>query len=219
MRGMNSDVETTAPPSSDVTFSFGGYVVEAGKLPPCAGFLIRAAARLVDLGVHWLIYVVSSFILGIMLLIVTGGEQVAFQELIARFNQFSILAILFALAGHAMYHVVCEGFHGSTFGKLIFGLVVLDDHGRPCRFRSALVRSIGLLVDSLFFGIIGFFAMRASLRKQRVGDIWAHTIVAKRRATPRDALSGFGKFIGVTLTSVVVDAMFLCASFAAQLWR
>ena len=34
--------------------------------------------------------------------------------------------------------------HDSTLGKLAFSTVVVQEDGSPCRFKSALVRELGL---------------------------------------------------------------------------
>ncbi|MBZ5511021.1 MAG: RDD family protein [Acidobacteriia bacterium] len=214
---MSADGSSEAPASSELTFSFGGYGAEHPSLPTTAGFGIRTAARLIDIGVHWLIALVSGFVFGLFLLIAAGGNQIAVQNAVASLRQRSIIALVLSILGSAMYHTVCEGGYGSTLGKLIMGLVVLGEDGQPCRFRSALGRSFAFYIDSLFFGIIGYMAMKGSPLDQRKGDEWFHTIVAKRKATPAVAVRGLGRFVAVAIVAAVVDAVFVLLGFLAHI--
>lgn len=214
---MSADSSAVEPSSSEVAFSFGGYGAEPPTLPTTAGFGIRTAARLIDIVFHWLISIVSGFVLGLMLAVAARGDQFAFQQAIASLRQTLVIALLLSIIGSVMYHTVCEAWHGSTLGKLICGLVVLDDQGQPCRFRSALGRSFAFIVDSLFFGIIGYMAMKGSPLDQRKGDEWFHTIVAKRKATTAVVVRGFDRFILVVIAAAAVDAVFVFLGFVAHL--
>ena len=57
---------------------------------------------------------------------------------------------------------------------------VIQDDGSPCRPKSAIIRELGYFVDAMFFGVIGYFAMRDDPEQKRHGDTWADTIVCKR---------------------------------------
>jgi uncharacterized RDD family membrane protein YckC len=215
---MNDTDSTIAPSSSDVTFSFAGYGAEHPSLPTTAGFGIRTGARLIDMALHWIIFMVSGFVFGILLVIAAGGNQAALNNAAARLRHISIVALVLAVVGSAMYHTICETWHGSTLGKLICGLVVLDENAQPCGFRSALGRSFAFFIDSLFFGIVGYMTMKGSPLHQRIGDQWCHTIVAKRTATPAVTLRGMGRFAAVASLAAVVDGACAYLGFFAHLW-
>jgi uncharacterized RDD family membrane protein YckC len=213
---MNADHSTIAPPS-DVTLSFAGYGVEHPSLPTTAGFGIRAAARLIDMAVHWLIFIVSGSSFGVVLAIALRGNQVAVHNAVTQVRHTSLIAFVLGVVGGAMYFTVCETWHGSTVGKLVCGLVVLDENAQPCGFWSALGRSFAFFIDSLFFGIVGYMAMKDSPLHQRLGDQWCHTIVAKRSATPAATLRGMGRFATAASLAAVVDGACAYLGFFARL--
>jgi hypothetical protein len=105
-----------------------------------------------------------------------------------------------------VYQAICEGVHGSSLGKLTLSMVVVQEDGSPCRIGSAIIRSFAYLVDSLFFGLIGYLAMQKSFQEQRNGDTWAHTVVCKRSKIPPENLRDGGHFIAVLLCAVAADA-------------
>src|SRR5262249_19587234 len=90
-----------------------------------------------------------------------------------------ILGFLCALLGWIAYHITCESIHGSTLGKLVCSLAVVQEDGSPCRFK-AFTRSFAYQVDALFFTLIGYTAMRGNAQQQRHGDRWGHTVGARR---------------------------------------
>src|SRR3954470_8429847 len=73
--------------------------------------------------------------------------------------------------------------NGQTVGKRICGLRVLTVEGAPVRFRHAAIRSLMQIVD-FFLPPIGVTATCVSLlnrRNQRLGDVFAGTIVLRER--------------------------------------
>jgi uncharacterized RDD family membrane protein YckC len=73
--------------------------------------------------------------------------------------------------------------NGQTVGKRLFGLRVVTVEGAPVRFRHASIRSLLQIVD-FFLPPIGVSATCVSLlnrRSQRLGDVFAGTIVLRER--------------------------------------
>src|SRR3954453_1688693 len=73
--------------------------------------------------------------------------------------------------------------NGQTLGKRVCGLRVLTVEGAPVRFRHAAIRSLLQIVD-FFLPPIGVTATCVSLlnrRNQRLGDVFAGTIVLRER--------------------------------------
>lgn len=199
------------------TFSLGGY----GEIPiETVGAAPRAIARIIDHVVHLAIAVCSGFFLGIVIMIVsavTGHDPHAtFQRLSGGGKTFTSLAL--SLLGLIAYHTICEGLHGSSVGKMIMGITVtMDDGQQPCTFVAAAKRSLGYIVDSLFFGLIGYFAMKEPPH-QRNGDAWADTLVRKRRLLdPTNRRSGL-RFIAVLLLAAIVDSMLVTSAVMAHLF-
>ena len=82
------------------------------------------------------------------------------------------------------YPAILEArWNGQTVGKRVFGLRVVTVEGAPVRFRHASIRSLLQIVD-FFLPPIGVSATCVALlnrRSQRLGDIFAGTIVLRER--------------------------------------
>jgi uncharacterized RDD family membrane protein YckC len=137
-----------------------------------AGILIRGAARLIDLIVVTVLIAVTFLAFG-SLLISSGAAPESFG------NNW-LLRLVGTFAAATAYETLCEGLYGATIGKLLLGMVVIKDDGTPCDVRAAFVRSVGMIVDGLFFGLIGVMIMRQSPERKRRGDKRAGTMVVKR---------------------------------------
>lgn len=105
------------------------------------------------------------------------------------FNSFagSTPAIIVVFVGIFLiifgYPAVFEARNGQTVGKRVFGLRVVTVEGAPVRFRHASIRSLMQIVD-FFLPPIGVSATCVALlnqRSQRLGDIFAGTIVLRER--------------------------------------
>src|SRR4051794_34872930 len=73
--------------------------------------------------------------------------------------------------------------NGQTIGKRALGLRVVTVEGSPVRFRHAAIRSLLSIVD-FFLPPLGVSATCVSLlnrRNQRLGDVFAGTIVLRER--------------------------------------
>jgi uncharacterized RDD family membrane protein YckC len=167
-------------------------------------FWPRVAARMIDLVAHIAVTVVAGFLFGIMLLIAAGGHISPLLAL--KLRQTTLASFVLALLGSIAYQAICEGLHGSSLGKLALSMVVVQEDGSPCRLGSEITRSFAYPIDSLFFGLIGYFAMQKSVQEQRHGDEWAHTVVCKRSKIPPENLRSGGRFVAVLLFAVMADA-------------
>jgi uncharacterized RDD family membrane protein YckC len=120
-----------------------------------------------------------------------------------------VIFICFSLLGSVAYHTICEGVHGSTIGKRLLGIVVVQEDGNPCRLKPALIRSLAYYIDSLFFGVIGYMAMNKTPQEQRHGDDWAHTVVCRRSDVAQHTLRSGGQFARALLFAAMVDSAFI----------
>jgi uncharacterized RDD family membrane protein YckC len=78
------------------------------------------------------------------------------------------------------YFIVGEAVWGRSVGKLVTGLVVVDEAGRPPGYTKALVRTLARLVEVnplLIGGLPAGICLLATPHKQRVGDLLASTYV------------------------------------------
>ncbi len=151
-----------------------------------AGFWIRALARAIDYA--WSLAL--GFLAGInaaIALAILEGLSIAEPGWAARLGERSLTLVVVNLLGYVAYQTLCEGLHGASLGKLICGLRVRTEGLDPCRLKPALIRSLAFYIDSLFFGVIGYMAMKATPLQQRYGDRWAKTVVVKSAQIPPDA--------------------------------
>lgn len=149
------------------------------------GFAPRAGAYLLDLLVMviagWLILFATGLAFGLLLGLLNITPRV---ELLARY------AGLLNLGAFLLYFMLSEWLGGSSPGKLLLGLRVVQQDGRPCSFGAALLRGMLRFVDSIFFCLPALLSMRAPLH-QRLGDRAARTLVVHAgdpgRHAPRPA--------------------------------
>jgi uncharacterized RDD family membrane protein YckC len=104
----------------------------------------------------------------------------------------------------AIYFPGMERYRGQTIGHIFVGLKVVDVSGQSLGTMQAFKRRILDFID-LFgtFGLIAYITVKNSDKHQRVGDIFAHTIVIGGetvkcrhcaeilKLTPDDTLNGF----------------------------
>jgi uncharacterized RDD family membrane protein YckC len=149
------------------------------RLPEGAGFGRRAAARIVDTVLATLLALAAGAVSGAVMMVLAKWEIIP-GDWSTRIGSggpvrnvgFGLLALIFGGAA-------TEAIAGTTFGKLAFGLRVVDVQARPVRTAAALIRNAAYLVDSFCFCLIGYLAMDASPTRQRVGDRWAKTMVVR----------------------------------------
>ena len=74
-----------------------------------------------------------------------------------------------------------EQWFGASLGNHIVGLKLLSINGinSELTFGQSLKRHLLDIVDMSFFGIVGIILIRKTEWNQRIGDIWAETIVLK----------------------------------------
>ncbi len=147
-----------------------------------ATFAPRAAARLIDLILQYALGYAAGRLFLFMIFFSSGGHPPLWVLLrLSRGRAFVYLGSFLALF---FYQVISTTICGSSLGKRVCSLQVLQDDGSRCRLRSALIRESGYYADALFFGLIGYSAMRGTEAQQRHGDEWAGTIVCRMSDVP-----------------------------------
>jgi uncharacterized RDD family membrane protein YckC len=70
---------------------------------------------------------------------------------------------------------------GATLGNLLVGLkpVPISGTNRKLTFGESFKRHLLDPIDMFFFGLIGIVTIKNTNKNQRVGDIWARTIVVQ----------------------------------------
>ena len=78
-----------------------------------------------------------------------------------------------------LYFVGCEYFFGRTIGKLPTRLRVVQMNGEKPSMLKAFQRRVSDLIDFSFLGLPAYITTRNNPLKQRLGDLWAGTVVIK----------------------------------------
>jgi uncharacterized RDD family membrane protein YckC len=87
-------------------------------------------------------------------------------------------AILLMLAT-AAYWMVPEWLFSVTLGKLLFDLRVVRLDGKKITLSQSIKRNLLRLIDAFPFYLVGFLTAKLTPLHQRLGDLWAKTLVAK----------------------------------------
>jgi len=169
-----------------------------------SGFTIRAFARIIDMLFIYAAGMVGG-ILGVIILAIfqrIGRLDAGWDQ---KLQANGVDYFIFGLLGAICYHTISEGVHGSSLGKQICRIRVIQMNGRPCTIKAALIRTLAWFIDSMFFGLIGYTSMTKSPLNRRYGDIYAKTLVVRSRAVtsihPRGSIHFIlGLFLGTTTT-------------------
>ena len=176
------------------------------------GFGKRAGARIIDFILHMGVALFVGVMMAFIIAVIGAMNGTDPEPLLQKMTETTWASRLIALLGMLVFFTICEGLHGSTPGKLLLGLVVLREDGRPCSYSQAAGRSFAFLLDGFFFGLVGYNAMKNSATDQRYGDQWVGTVVATRASAPPGSLRGAGRFIGVFALALFLDGLALAAS-------
>ena len=165
--------------------------------PRVAGIGVRALARAVD-GVFSALVGFVSLTLAFIVLKVRGtpGEP---EDWFHSLSEFSAVTLGFSMVASYVYFTISEWLGAATLGKLVCGLRVVSEDFAPVSLLGAAVRSLGFLVDGLFFGLPAYVSMESSPLRQRLGDRWGGTTVVKRRMYPAASRGALRVTLGLLL--------------------
>lgn len=91
--------------------------------------------------------------------------------------------VLYGL-GVVLYFVLMEGYLGQTLGKMVTGIAVVREDGSGVPgLASALIRTVLRIVDGLLGYAVAFILVLASDKRQRLGDVAAHTLVIRKQVS------------------------------------
>ena len=198
-------------------FQTGGLQTVEG--PEGAGFWIRAAARILDGGIHFLVSFVAGAMAGIVVFVLASLAGVPPEALFDRAGTTTVATYVASFLGTSMVHVLSEGLHGSTIGKWLCRITVISEDGGPADLVAALKREMAFYVDSFFFGLVAIHSMKGSPRRQRIGDKWADTMVVKLADVPPSARRSGWRFVVVALAALVADGALLFTGVMVDLSR
>lgn len=83
-----------------------------------------------------------------------------------------------------LYFFLQEAAFGTTLGKAIMGLRVIDENGSRLTLQAALIRNVLLFLDAALSLLVAGISMAVSPNRQRVGDRFAHTLVVSAETAP-----------------------------------
>lgn len=82
-----------------------------------------------------------------------------------------------------LYFVVIESANSATIGHTLLNLKVETTKGRKIDFIDSFKRRLLDPIDIFFWGIPAIIAIKNSDKSQRLGDMWAGTVVVKTENT------------------------------------
>jgi uncharacterized RDD family membrane protein YckC len=117
---------------------------------------------------------IDGIVLGFLGGTVTVGTNTTASDLeLTRLSTGGSLVLL-------LYYVLMESLLGRTVGKLITGIRVVDEAtGNRPGVGAAIVRTLLRLIDGLFGYLVGFIIATSSVRRRRLGDMAAKTLVVR----------------------------------------
>ncbi len=80
-----------------------------------------------------------------------------------------------------IYFIVLEATMGATLGKRLLGLRVVKEDGSAIGWGGSIIRNLLRIIDGLFIYLVGAIIVWNTQRRQRLGDILAHTVVVRAR--------------------------------------
>jgi uncharacterized RDD family membrane protein YckC len=76
-----------------------------------------------------------------------------------------------------LYFPIVESINGQTLGKRIIGLKVVTKTGSEISLVESIKRRLLDVIDLFFYGIVAAIVVKNTPDHQRIGDLWAKTIV------------------------------------------
>jgi uncharacterized RDD family membrane protein YckC len=103
-------------------------------------------------------------------------------------NAVLLLVGAILVAAWYFWYWVYRPYHanGRSLGMQLLGIHVISKDGGRASMMQLLIRGILLIVDTFFWGLVGWVTIICSRYRQRVGDHAAKTVVVRTRveATP-----------------------------------
>jgi uncharacterized RDD family membrane protein YckC len=127
---------------------------------------LRTIATLIDYGIYFLLLIIYIYCLG------TKNDDGSMQV-----NGLLALPIFIFWF---LYFVVLETVNQATPGHDICKLVVVRSNGERITLGVAFKRRIIDMIDVLFYGIPALICIYNTPKYQRLGDLFADTIVVKK---------------------------------------
>jgi uncharacterized RDD family membrane protein YckC len=143
-----------------------------------AGVGSRIVAIIIDSVILCVIMAVIALPLGLQAAMFSMMDVSNVANTAALLGGFATLGLLMIVINLG-YYTYFEGTTGQTLGKKLVNIKVAREDGKPMTYADALIRTLLRIIDGIMAYLIGFIVILATEKKQRIGDIAAHTIVVK----------------------------------------
>lgn len=143
-----------------------------------AGFWIRAAAKIIDGIILWLVSTIFSLIAGFAMTMVFWGstEQEAFHPVMFVF--YGLMYIL-QIAFNAAYATYFVGKYAATPGKMACGIKIVTADGGKVTYLRACARHFAEFLSAIILGI-GYLMVAFDREKRALHDHICNTRVIKK---------------------------------------
>jgi uncharacterized RDD family membrane protein YckC len=113
-------------------------------------------------------------------------------------NAVLLLVGAILVAAWYFWYWVFRPYHanGRSLGMQLLGIHVISKDGGRASMMQLLIRGILLIVDTFFWGLVGFITIICSRYRQRVGDHAARTVVVRTRAEATSARREYAGMAG-----------------------
>ncbi|HNQ16249.1 MAG TPA: RDD family protein, partial [Pyrinomonadaceae bacterium] len=168
-------------------------IIETPERVPLAFSLASIGNRFIAVAIDHFIQMMTVLVVVWGMLYWSGASLDSLEgdpgEVIREMSKWTLaLMVLIVFAIFAGYFAVFEWiWNGQTPGKRLMKLRVIREDGRPITFWEAVARNLLRIFDSfpmvaiIPFYSIGLISVFASSRDQRVGDLFAGTVVVRER--------------------------------------
>ncbi len=166
----------TAPEAAQVTRGTDAPPPQAlhqAAAPEFARLGDRLLAQVVDV----LVWFGVSFFVGSIIASRFGGGTATGFDLT---GWPAIVSFIFDVLAILAYFVLAEHWTGATLGKVVAGIRVQTPGGQRIDLRASLYRNLMRIIDGVGVYLVGAIAVLATTRKQRLGDMVAHSVVVQR---------------------------------------
>lgn len=175
-------------PAAQIIQAEEALIIETPERVPLEFALASIGNRFMAVAVDHVIQVLAILAMVMFLAFITSaGASIgnSFAELFAQSSNWAtaiILLVIFFL--FSSYFVFFEWlWNGQTPGKRIFKLRVIREDGRPITFWESMTRNLIRLGDAMpvICYSVGLIAVFLSSKDQRMGDLFAGTVVIRER--------------------------------------
>lgn len=132
----------------------------------------RLLAYIVDHMIPWFLTILICAVAGAFMWQKQVDKEAYFFLIFAFIFGANILQLMASLG-----FVIMEGLTGITPGKWLVKIKVVTQEGEPITVGSAFIRGLLFIVDSFFYGLVGYILAIVSPANQRLGDRVAKTVV------------------------------------------